>query len=499
MRCASGIVAGLLIVAALAQPGSAATFGLVVGINEYNAEIDLHGAVNDAEDVASALETYGARDVRLLLNWAADRAAIEANLKELIAGAAAGDTVVFTYSGHGSYAPAWDDSEADGRDEFFVLSGFDRNDVEATGAERIIDHELRQWLEEGDKRGVRTVLVADSCYSGGMARGFELNTRSAPPMQVPLPPPPGAAPPADASDVSEMRFSTFISGALESQLVYEITVDGKPRGALSYAFARAIEGDADVNADGEVSRREMQDYVAAMVKSRAASLQAPEFLPRSSGAESPPLFEGVSLKAASDRAPEVPNIPFRIVGDTLELAGIIEGEAGFVWNAGSGELITPFGDIAASGVAPEGLQAVVDKFRLVEMFNAALERASMTIAITPFRQVHDAGRRVSLDISAPEGLDVVVFDLVNDGSVQYLDLFPGEGDTETLTQFEVVPPFGADHLIAIALPPTDAARVATVLTGAGVTASSLVTSLPPLLAGARVGVQPFYTRSGDNG
>ncbi|MDJ0640665.1 MAG: caspase family protein, partial [Paracoccaceae bacterium] len=51
------------------------TFGLVIGIDEYTYVSDLHGAVNDAEDIADALTALGG-EVTLLLNANATRDAI---------------------------------------------------------------------------------------------------------------------------------------------------------------------------------------------------------------------------------------------------------------------------------------------------------------------------------------------------------------------------------------------------------------------------------------
>ncbi|MEP0722442.1 MAG: caspase family protein, partial [Marinomonas sp.] len=51
------------------------TFGLVIGIDEYTYIPDLHGAVNDAEDIADALDSLGA-EVTLLTDAKATRSAI---------------------------------------------------------------------------------------------------------------------------------------------------------------------------------------------------------------------------------------------------------------------------------------------------------------------------------------------------------------------------------------------------------------------------------------
>lgn len=84
------------------QPVLPDTWGLVIGINEYRyQQKPLLGAVNDAVDLRKALQSIGAREVVLLINAEANRAAIKAHWERLARQAQAGDTLVFTYAGHG--------------------------------------------------------------------------------------------------------------------------------------------------------------------------------------------------------------------------------------------------------------------------------------------------------------------------------------------------------------------------------------------------------------
>src|ERR1044072_472831 len=76
------IIAPLAIAATLAAappaPPAPARYALVVGVDDYEPPInDLRGAVNDAKDIASALEKSGADRVALLLNKEVTRAAGE--------------------------------------------------------------------------------------------------------------------------------------------------------------------------------------------------------------------------------------------------------------------------------------------------------------------------------------------------------------------------------------------------------------------------------------
>jgi hypothetical protein len=135
---------------------------LCVGINDYpGTGSDLKGCVNDARDWADALDLRG-YPVRLLLDRDATRAGIVAALERLVSEASPGDTLVFTYSGHGSWRVDDDGDESDHRDETLCP-----HDV--TSGRQLVDDELADIF--GRKpRGARLFFIADSCHSGTVAR-----------------------------------------------------------------------------------------------------------------------------------------------------------------------------------------------------------------------------------------------------------------------------------------------------------------------------------------
>ena len=90
---------------------------LCIGINDYpGTGSDLSGCVNDARDWASELYSRGF-EVDSLIDAQATRAAMTSAIHTLISSAQRGDTVVFTYSGHGTWVVDQDGDEVDGRDE----------------------------------------------------------------------------------------------------------------------------------------------------------------------------------------------------------------------------------------------------------------------------------------------------------------------------------------------------------------------------------------------
>ena len=103
--------------------------GVVIGIDKYpklGERNQLFGAVNDAKDIAKAMKEAGANDVRLLTDGEATKAAIEGTWRDLVAISRPGDTLVFSYAGHGSQEPEppGRNGEADGLNENFLLGGF---------------------------------------------------------------------------------------------------------------------------------------------------------------------------------------------------------------------------------------------------------------------------------------------------------------------------------------------------------------------------------------
>jgi metacaspase-1 len=138
-----------------------AKYALCIGINNYpGTQNDLSGCVNDADDWAKELTSRGFT-VTTLLDGKATKAAMVEGMQAVIGRAKYGDAVVITYSGHGTWVADEDGDEPDKRDE--ALCPHDM----ASGP--LVDDQLYEIFAERE-RGVRLVLVADSCHSGTVAR-----------------------------------------------------------------------------------------------------------------------------------------------------------------------------------------------------------------------------------------------------------------------------------------------------------------------------------------
>jgi metacaspase-1 len=140
-----------------------AKHALCIGINNYpGTNMDLDGCVNDAEDWAAELGRRGFA-VQKLIDSEATKAAMVAGFQSVIGAAAAGDLVVITFSGHGTYVPDINGDELDGLDE--ALCPYDLQ----TNGSALLDDEIHA-LFAARAPDVRLVLISDSCHSGTVTR-----------------------------------------------------------------------------------------------------------------------------------------------------------------------------------------------------------------------------------------------------------------------------------------------------------------------------------------
>lgn len=135
---------------------------LCIGINNYPGTAnDLNGCVNDANDWAEELKGRGFA-VDVLLDQAATKKGTIGGIEKLISDSKYGDILVISYSGHGTWVPDENGDEKDFRDEAICPHDID------TGA-LITDDELHELFLTRE-RGVRLVMISDSCHSGTLAR-----------------------------------------------------------------------------------------------------------------------------------------------------------------------------------------------------------------------------------------------------------------------------------------------------------------------------------------
>lgn len=227
-----------------AKSGASKKKALCIGINDYpGTGSDLAGCVNDANDWAHALGSRGF-SVDTLLNRAATRAAIRNEIGSLVSSANSGDLVVIQFSGHGSFVPDLDGDEPDGTDECLCP-----HDVRKNGY--ITDDEMFELFSLA-ARGVRVVMVSDSCHSGTIARFQPIVTpptvrgRSAPQRKVRFLPPSAFLGRSAMAKLGERRMKRAssppgryaglsLSGCQDSEYSYDAYFMGRPNGVFTFA------------------------------------------------------------------------------------------------------------------------------------------------------------------------------------------------------------------------------------------------------------------------
>ncbi|MCX7098664.1 MAG: caspase family protein [Methylococcales bacterium] len=272
-------IAKLLVVPLLlmAQQTAAQVYGIVIGIDAYKNVNGLNGAVNDAKMVADALNSIASKPVTLLLDGNATRENIKQAWDNVSSQAKKGDTVFFTYAGHGSQDhERVKGTEADGMDEFYVLANFAVSGPET--AERLVDDDLQEWFSK--RPDLSIVLVSDSCHSGTMTRAYKKSKLKYRKIDIsgltddalPVPTNPDIV----NEQVTKMPHVISFAGVPDNEEVPEVNIENQRHGALSWSFAKGLSGLADGNGDGAVSVSELKNFLLEKVRMSTEGQQHPQ-------------------------------------------------------------------------------------------------------------------------------------------------------------------------------------------------------------------------------
>lgn len=219
---------------------------LCIGINNYpGTDSDLSGCVNDAHDWAAVLQGYGF-NVSTLIDEQATREAMVGAIGNLIGNAQSGDTVVLTYSGHGTWLEDTDGDEPDARDE--ALCPWD-----LTSAGPLLDDDIRK-LFDARAAEVHLLLISDSCHSGSVTRGDESDLDAEAPRARFLPPAawmkPGTLPSVPRSSALTLEGGLrrvggdlLLAGCRDDQFSWDTRFAGRPNGAFTYYALKILKQD----------------------------------------------------------------------------------------------------------------------------------------------------------------------------------------------------------------------------------------------------------------
>lgn len=473
-----------------AQQATADVYGVVIGIDAYKNYGTLDGAVNDAKIVADSLNAVGAKQVKLLLDDKATRDEIKKAWDDVSVQAKKGDTIFFTYAGHGAQLPERvKNTEEDGQDEFYVLANFE--DSGKNTYERLIDDDLQEWFSK--RPDLNIILVSDSCHSGTMTRSYKKSKLKYRKAQVR----------AITNDILPVSNNPYIvdekktklahvisfSGVPDNEEVPEVKIDNQPHGALSWHFAKGLIGLADENKDGVVSLSELKNYLIEKVRMETDGQQHPQISFVTDMALVQPidnLLENNHVRLEGDLKP----ITFSINKDSdikaftnaviEKLSGIqlVESEKAILeWDVDGGVIRNQFNDIIYNFSIAENqtrafrrkdqntdiisqetinrLQLIINKFRLIDKLKL-LSDGSLELKLQPGDKLHANGEAVIFEVDRLKYPYFTLINLAVDGtinflypSIQYNDPLIIQKDKPYKLELDVSEPFGADHFVAI--------------------------------------------------
>lgn len=229
------------LVSAAPQPTA---YALVVGIEKYRDVTAASGARTDAEKFAQlARVTLGVPEdnIKLLLDDRASRTDIAKQLRWLQANVPQGGRVYFYFSGHGAPEPTSGVS-------YIVPFDGDPQYLKDTAIE------MTEVLGELEKTKAKEVLaLTDSCFSGAGGRSV-LAPGTRPLVRVADPKPSVRVAMLSASSGAE------ISGP---------SADGSGGVFSKYLLEALGSGQGDINGDGQISLKELSEWVGPRVKREA--------------------------------------------------------------------------------------------------------------------------------------------------------------------------------------------------------------------------------------
>ena len=206
--------------------------------------MDLAGCINDAKDWQALLEGRG-YTVQRLHDAEATRARVVDGLKTLIGRAGDGDSLVFTFSGHGSWLPDDDRDEPDQRDE--MMCPYD-----VMQEQYLLDDDLNEIFQK-KVAGARLYVIADSCHSGSVVRYAPLPAQpDVAPIKARFLPPYVFAREIGCSSARSIarsirrRRPSSVSGAAVCRMPgqefsYDTSFKGRPNGAFTRTAIDALQ------------------------------------------------------------------------------------------------------------------------------------------------------------------------------------------------------------------------------------------------------------------
>jgi len=223
------------------QPTS---YALVIGIENYRDVPAATGARIDAERFAEVMRTtFGmpAENLRVLLDERASRSDITKELRWLAANVPPGGRVYFFYSGHGAPEPTKGTS-------YIVPYDGDPNYLADTALQ------MRDVVDKLEQTRAKEVIAfADSCFSGAGGRSVL---------------PKGTRPLVRVAKTKAKGRVTLFSASTGAEISGP-AADGQGGLFTSHLLEALGTGAADIDGDGQISLKELHDWISPRVSREA--------------------------------------------------------------------------------------------------------------------------------------------------------------------------------------------------------------------------------------
>jgi hypothetical protein len=466
----------------LTLPSHAATYALIIGINQYPADDsikDLKGAVNDANIIYDSLQFIGTpkKNMVKLLDADATKKQITNNWRKLITRSNQGDTLIFSFAGHGSTEPDRNGDEAkrdpdDQSDEILLLGGFAHPPKQGY-QQRLVDDELHRLFTEA--KGRRIIYIADSCYSGDSYRSLNLDnaghqwqSRRVPAMQGEGEYKIEKGETAFSANADEMNLDNFYFFAAtdDNKRSVEGLVDlnGVPtsHGLLSLTFAKALR-DPAIFSDGKLTLTELSEYIRTEVVNMTQSGQFTNIIPRE-GKEV--LFSMAKQKAESISDSKAANyLKIKVKGNIptwgkqLDKVRFSTDNPDYIWDIGAANIYNKYSDLVSSQIqSRQELQRFIDRWTLMQTLNrlskghyikTQLSRKGAKKAVNQHAKRHAIGEQIAFYMSDLKHSKILQFNLAGNGDIQCYSMLSTTETADYNRNFAATAPIGHDNLMTL--------------------------------------------------
>jgi hypothetical protein len=202
---------------------------LIIGINYNDTPYQLYGCINDANYLNDFLTSKGYTNTVLTdeTSIKPDCSNILNNFISLLNNSKKGDTLFFSYSGHGTYTRDFDRNELTKNDQLIVPCDFNV----------ILDDELKKIIQKYLKPNVNLIALFDSCFSQSV---LDLKYQYKDSLNN------------DNNYINRQESITkgnviMISGCSDVQTSADAFINGNFRGALTWAFLESINSEPNLS------------------------------------------------------------------------------------------------------------------------------------------------------------------------------------------------------------------------------------------------------------